>query len=97
MCPDDSADGGTIDFDFSSPTLMDSVTFIDIDDSPATTMTIFTSNGSSETIVVTGSGNNGVIDVAVNRSDVVKLSVHLAGSGAISGLKYVFCEPPTLP
>ena len=82
--PDDNQYPSSLVFTFASPIYIDSIGLLDNDD--GTTFTIETSDGGSATIANWNGGNNSFESVKVGKPGVVKLTVDLSGSGAITDI-----------
>jgi len=81
--PDDDSHGGVIHFDFTSVKVLE-IGLLDIEDDEDGTITIVTVDGTEKTIGVDGLGNNSVQNVSIDVDNVSRLSVTLAGSGAVT-------------
>ena len=92
-CPDDSAYGGTITFEFCETIFFQSGQFMDID-SPETVQLEFHYNDGRpvKTIQVSNTGDNGVANEEYFESNVIRLKVKISGSGSIFSLSYLLCE-----
>jgi hypothetical protein len=88
-CPDDSAAGGTITFDFCEPVIFKSSQLLDIDGVESAQLEFHYSDGRpAKTILVPGTGDNGVFTKEYMESNVISLSVTFSGSGGISAISY---------
>ncbi|MEL7097742.1 MAG: Ig-like domain-containing protein [Pseudomonadota bacterium] len=88
--PDDNAHGGTLRFVFDTPSKVESLTFLDVEESAW--VKFFDAHGNHiKTIDVHGGVNNGQQVVDFNVAGVARMDVILGGSGAIDNLK--FSEP----
>ncbi len=85
--PDDNAGGGKFIFNFDTPSTVESLTFLDTEESAW--VKFFDINGNLiKTVDVHGIADNGQRDVDFNVDDVARMEVILAGSGAIDNLKF---------
>ncbi|MDJ0579592.1 hypothetical protein, partial [Crocosphaera sp.] len=85
--PDDNAGGGTITFDFNNGVDINSINFVDIEETGGQVFTT-DADGNVTTTAIPAPGNGSIQTLNINDSDVVKVEVQLAGSGAISGLDF---------
>ena len=81
MDPDDSANGGTITLDFTTPTFVYEIGLIDQE--AITTFVVTKASGDVITVKGLELGNNSFQGVTIEQSDVVKIDAILAESGAI--------------
>ncbi|MBV2361154.1 hypothetical protein KUH32_15425 [Thalassococcus sp. CAU 1522] len=87
--PDDEAHGGTITFNFDAPSVVTSLTVLDIEE-PGGMIDLYDAEGeliSSIDIPITG--NNGTAEVAIGVEGVAVMDVVLAGSGAVDDLCFI--------
>ncbi|MEM7474531.1 MAG: putative Ig domain-containing protein [Planctomycetota bacterium] len=84
--PDDNAAGGTLIFEFDMPVMMDEVHMLDIDKS-GSLIRLFGSDGNlmSETSI-SDLGNNSFQVVELNATNVTRMEIVLAGSGAVAAI-----------
>ena len=85
--PDDNAGGGTITFDLDNPIDLNSINFVDIEETGGEVRTI-DADGNVTTTAIPAPGNGSLQTLNINDGDVVQVEVELAGSGAISGLDF---------
>lgn len=99
--PDDDAGGGWVYFVFDTPVTVDWVQLLDIEESGGKIRTYNASGSLTNELSIPVIGDNGFVQVPVNKSGVSKLKVWLKGSGAIPA--FSFCpgggggEPPAAP
>ena len=85
--PDDSAAGGTFQFDFDNPIGIHSLSFLDVEEEGGE-IALFGQDGVSlGSVDITTTGDGGFRTVDVNISEVGRMDVTLAGSGAIAEIK----------
>ena len=85
--PDDNASGGTLRFDFDRPSTVNSLTFLDIEESAW--VQFFDVDGNLiSSIDIHGAGNNEQRDIYFGVEDVARMDVILGGSGAIDNLSF---------
>ena len=87
--PNDYANGGYMYFDFDQPSTVNSITWIDIEESHKPWVRVYDANG-NEIAFVQGVtlGDNSVQTWPVNVSGAASMTVYLPGSGAIADLDY---------
>ena len=86
--PDDNAAGGTITFTFDSPVAIGEVDLLNVENSGS----VRAFNGSSvliSQVPVASIGSNGFQIIALNATNVSRLEVQLAGSGAIAEIRAI--------
>ncbi|WP_202221334.1 SdrD B-like domain-containing protein, partial [Okeania sp. KiyG1] len=86
--PDDNAGGGVITFDLDNPVDFNSINFVDIEETGGEVRTIDVDGNIIDTTAIPAPGNGSLQTLNINDSDVAKIEVELAGSGAISGLDF---------
>ncbi|NET40466.1 SdrD B-like domain-containing protein [Okeania sp. SIO2B3] len=86
--PDDNAGGGVITFDLDNPIELNSINFVDIEETGGEVRTIDVDGNIIDTTSIPAPGNGSLQTLNINDSDVAKIEVELAGSGAISGLDF---------
>ena len=92
--PDDNRDGGVITFDFETPSFIESLDVIDVEESGE--VRLFDADGNLiSTIVIPAGANNSVQTLNFNVDGVARVEVDLAGSGAVDNLAFV--TPDTTP
>ncbi len=85
--PDDNAAGGTLRFDFDTPTDLESIGLLDID-APGSRIALFSGDGSLiRSVDVVAAGDNRQQSVDLNAEDVSRLEVFFPSSGAVTGLE----------
>lgn len=93
--PDDNATGGTVNFDFTGPSHVKSLSLIDLEE-PAHLFFYDAEGGLiSEQVVPATAGDNQVSVVALAVEDVDRMVVQLNGSGAIDDLVFDDNRPET--
>ena len=95
-CPDDTAGGGWLIFEFPQPTEVNFAKLLDVDEgNNRPRFKIHYGDGSTPKLTdrVPGTGDNGVIQFALNENNVVKVELEFWGSGSIAELNYRFCPP----
>ncbi|MGK7941648.1 MAG: SdrD B-like domain-containing protein, partial [Crocosphaera sp.] len=85
--PDDNAGGGVITFNLDNPIELNSINFVDIEETGGQ---VFTTDADGNVTItsIPAPGDGSLQTLNINDSDVVKIEVELAGSGAISGLDF---------
>mmetsp|Transcript_39615 Transcript_39615/g.60909 ORF Transcript_39615/g.60909 Transcript_39615/m.60909 type:complete len:627 (+) Transcript_39615:162-2042(+) len=94
-CPDDTADGGWLIFEFEQATEVGFAKLLDVDEG-TTPDFHFTHGGGAPSSSITnipGTGDNGILKQPLNKSNVKQVSIEYWGSGSISELNYRFCPP----
>lgn len=86
--PDDEAKGGWMTFKFDDPVRIHSLSFIDLEGQDAAKIQLFLGNGVRRRILVDGVGDNGVQEVLVGVSGIVKLRIKLRESGGLASVSY---------
>lgn len=98
-CPDDSAKGGRIIFDFDYHVNFRLVKFLDVDDNPNTpelTLTYEDDENTKKYVAKAAwSGDNGVVIERPNIDRVTQASIRFYGSGSIAELGYEVCPGDT--
>ena len=102
--PDDSANGGTIRFEWSGSVFVDSILVDSIDlldiDRPGGSIVAYDDDGEVlRTVAIPEFGDNSFGQVEIDTADVAYLDVNLAGSGAIAEVSFsslTEVESPTL-
>lgn len=92
--PDDEKDGGSIDFAFDEPTVICGLTLIDIDEEPGSEIRLYTDGDlvtPSTVIPAITLGDGSVMEYAFAPTEVDRLEVYFAGSGAIGSLDLEPC------
>ncbi|MEP0991294.1 MAG: cadherin-like domain-containing protein [Tateyamaria sp.] len=85
--PDDEANGGILRFEFDTASTVNSLTFLDIEESAW--VTFYDTDGNLiKTVDVHGVGNNGQRNVDFDVDNVGSFEVLLGGSGAIDNLSF---------
>ncbi len=82
--PDDNGSGGSLNFNFASPRKVTSIKLVDFDGT-GSTIRLTRSNGSVVTIPIPATGDNGVVTMTLNTTNVTQLRVRMNGSGAVAG------------
>ena len=85
--PDDEAHGGVITFDLDNPVELNSINFVDIEETGGEVRTTDV-DGNVTTTAIPAPGDGSLQTLDIDDSDVVKVEVDLVGSGAISGLDF---------
>ncbi|NET14104.1 MAG: hypothetical protein F6K08_15310, partial [Okeania sp. SIO1H6] len=85
--PDDEAHGGVITFDLDNPVELNSINFVDIEETGGEVSTTDV-DGNVTTTAIPAPGDGSLQTLDIDDSDVVKVEVDLVGSGAISGLDF---------
>ncbi|NEQ41559.1 MAG: hypothetical protein F6K40_37345, partial [Okeania sp. SIO3I5] len=85
--PDDDGGGGVITFDLDNPVEFNSINLVDIEEVGGEVRTT-DSDGNVTTTSIPATGDASLQTLNIDDSDVVKIEVELAGSGAISGLDF---------
>ncbi|MDJ0902578.1 MAG: SGNH/GDSL hydrolase family protein [Xenococcus sp. MO_188.B8] len=86
--PDDNAVGGTISIKFDQLASINSVGLLDIDEE-GSLITLFDDDSNIlEVIEIENRGDNSFQEIAFNVTDVSRMEIHLAGSGAVTGLDF---------
>ncbi|MGK7940825.1 MAG: SdrD B-like domain-containing protein, partial [Crocosphaera sp.] len=85
--PDDNAGGGVITFKLDNSVEVNSINFVDIEETGGKVLTT-DADGNISTTSIPAPGDGSLQTLNINDSDVVKIEVHLVGSGAISGLDF---------
>jgi hypothetical protein len=93
-CPDDSAAGGTISFDFCEPVSFQFLQLLDIDDDD-TLEFHYSDNRPVKAVAFPNTGDNGVGTEVYDEINVIRVRVKMAQSVGISKLSY--CTPPVTP
>ncbi|MEO0480371.1 MAG: hypothetical protein AAF196_12895 [Planctomycetota bacterium] len=92
--PDDEAQGGSIYFDFTLPAVACELTLVDVDDQPGTEVRFYR-NGDlttpSTVIPVLSLGDGSVQELTFFETDVERMEVFFAGSGAVGGFDVDTC------
>jgi hypothetical protein len=97
-CPDDTAAGGSITFDFCEPVFFQTLELLDVDFAESATLVFHYSTAAPpKTVAVPKTGDNGVFIEDYNESHVIKLEVVFSGSGSVSALYYLLCEDTASP
>ena len=96
-CPDDSATGGSIIFDFIFGAYIESAVIPDIDENNTPMIMLTFEDGTTEMINTVATGNNGVLDLNIDRENVIQFKITFKGSGAINSLNYVLCPDQPTP
>jgi len=93
---DDNAHGGTITFTLDNAVNVNTISFVDIEESGGK---VFTTDvdGNVTTTHIPAPGDNSLQTLTINDDNVVEIEVELAGSGAISGLDLDKIETTTNP
>ncbi|NEQ75144.1 MAG: hypothetical protein F6K23_20110, partial [Okeania sp. SIO2C9] len=86
--PDDNAGGGVITFDLDNPIELNSINFVDIEETGGEVRTIDVDGNIIDTTAIPAPGDGSLQTLNINDSDVAKIEVELTGSGAISGLDF---------
>ncbi|MGD1699165.1 DUF7507 domain-containing protein, partial [Dapis sp. BLCC M229] len=96
--PDDKAGGGTITFEFdeNNPVDVNSLSFVDIEESGGKVFTT-DADGNVKTTNIPAPGDNSFQTLGINDDDVVKLEVKLKGSGSVSSLDFDKITTETAP
>ncbi|MGB5592926.1 MAG: SdrD B-like domain-containing protein, partial [Crocosphaera sp.] len=94
--PDDNAGGGTITFTFDNAVNVNSLSFVDIEESGGKVFTT-DADGNVTTTNIAAPGDNSFQTLTINDDDVVKLEVDLVGSGSISSVDFDSIETSTAP
>jgi hypothetical protein len=98
-CPDDSTQGGWINFDFQMPIKLKVAKLLGADegsDTPEITVTYKDAQGATQTHMtkVQETGGNGLATEYPEFDNVSKVSIFYYGSGSISHLGYEVCPAP---
>jgi len=90
--PDDNAGGGEMIFEFEYDAVVNTMSFLDIDDAPKNpTVKLYDRDGSQIwSQAVPALGDNSFVLMDVNQEGVAKLVVDFPGSGSVDGV--FFCE-----
>lgn len=83
--PDDNAKGGSIAFDFVRPTYVDFIGLVDIEDNHDF-IEVLTVDGAKFNVHARALGNNSVQRLQIKSAGVIRLMLHMQGSGAVSDL-----------
>lgn len=87
--PDDEAHGGTLTFDFDTPSTVVSLNLLDIEEEGGT-IDLFNVDGDLiSSVGIPASGNNSQEEVSIDVDNVSSLQVNLVGSGAVDDLTFV--------
>jgi hypothetical protein len=86
---DDNAQGGTLTFDFDTPSEVISINVLDIEEQGGTIDLFDVDGGLINTIDIPAAGDNSQQEVTINADNVSTLNVNLVGSGAVDDLTYV--------
>ncbi len=86
--PDDNAHGGTISFEFLTPSDVQSLNLLDIEEKGGT-IDLFDADGNVlNTVEIPAAGNNSVQTIEIATAGVTYMDVNLVGSGAVDDLCY---------
>ena len=85
--PDDNAHGGKIAFTFDNAVNVNSIDFLDIEESGGKVLTTDI-DGNVTTTYIPAFGDNGFNSLMINDDNVVEIKVVLVGSGAITALDF---------
>ncbi|KAL3921821.1 MAG: hypothetical protein SGILL_002544, partial [Bacillariaceae sp.] len=96
-CPDDTAAGGRLIFEFCEPVFLQAARILDVDGSETSNVTFTYSDENTKTIDIPNVGDNGVFPGQYDENDVVKFEVFFSGSGAVAELLYSICGDPDDP
>jgi hypothetical protein len=95
-CPDDTGNGGWINFDFRVPVDLKEAVILDIDEGVTPKIMLWYGNAQYKEIITPPTQNNGLWKQAIDLPEVTKMSIVYAGSGSIGELVYGFCPPSSL-
>jgi Ca2+-binding RTX toxin-like protein len=86
--PDDNANGGTFEFEFTEVSTVNSLTFHDMDNG-AGTVTLFDADGNViDTIATPTTADGETAELIIDTAGVSSMTVSLPGSGAIDNLSF---------
>lgn len=95
-CPDDTAKGGWINFDFTEPAHVALAKLLDVDEGNTPEITVTYADGRpDETTIVPGTGDNGLVETVLNADGVTRVSIFYYGSGSIAELVFRICPETT--
>lgn len=86
--PDDNAAGGTIKVEFDELTYVNSLSFLDIDESGSAISAFGEDGNILETIEIPSLGDNSFQELPVDLADVSYLAIDMIGSGALTELTF---------
>jgi hypothetical protein len=89
--PDDSAEGGYIDFHFNPPASVEKLRVLDVNDGTTPVVTIERASGPITRFSLAATGDNGYIQREVFATNVIRLSIYYSGTGCVSELHYGIC------
>lgn len=96
--PDDTANGGWIEFFFDPPASVEKLQILDIDEGTTPKVTLSYANGGPDTsFSFPATGDDGFAEVPVFAKSVTKLSIFYTGSGCVSEVHYGICPPSPTP
>jgi hypothetical protein len=87
--PDDNACGGTISFEFDTPTEVLSINMLDIEEEGGAIDLYDPEGALIKSVEIPAAGDNSVQTVEINAENVCAMDVFLVGSGAVDDLCYV--------
>ena len=87
--PDDNAAGGTISIKFDQLARITSVGLLDIDEEGSSIAFFDDDSNLLEAVEIENLGDNSFQELAFDITDVSRMEVHLAGSGALTGFDFI--------
>eukprot|EP00980_Cylindrotheca_fusiformis_P030185 scaffold24525_cov162-Cylindrotheca_fusiformis.AAC.2 len=90
-CPDDSWQGGWLQFDFRDPTEVLFAKFLDIDEGFIPIIEVWHGQAQTTIFEAEATGDNGLWNQSIALANVTKLRIEYQGSGSLAELAYRYC------
>jgi hypothetical protein len=91
-CPDDSAYGGIIKFQFCKPVTFKAAGLFDINFAGDVLLIFHYEDGSQKTVVADPTGDNGYMKSGYDEANVVSIDIDYWGSGGLESIDYSYCD-----
>ncbi len=87
--PNDEGGGGLMNFDFTTPVMIQSAAFLDLDDGEYVNISFYYQNNLAGTKYVPGIGDNSYQDIDLSLYEIIdRMEIEFASSGSLASLAY---------